>query len=271
MDYGALGPGLVLTLLGILVGGWAGLSGYSGWPLLVPTMWVALGWPLRETLTASLCVDWAAAVAAAPIYLGREGVELRHSARLAVWLVPFGLAGAAVGFAILPRLTPLLELGAGPVAILLGGGLAARSWRLGDESVPADAPARGVPFAAAIRAVGVAATGFAAGLIGMGGGFVLTLLLWLTGRCPPGAAVGTGLVTTALALPAVLAAYGAHARFGGARAAALLSACACTAAASALSERGSARIPSRHLGIAIGACVALAGAIAATRATWLRP
>jgi uncharacterized protein len=267
----ALAQGSLLALLGLLVGAWTGVSGYSGWPLLVPTLSVTLGRPLQETLAASLCVDWFAASAASPSYVRRAGVDVRFAARLACLLIPFGLAGAALGFAILPRFASVLGSGAGPIAILIGSSLVARSWRLRGDPSGAGAPLTAVAFGPFIRTAGVAATGFASGLIGMGGGFVLTLLLWLTGRAPPGTAVGTGLVATAFGLPVILAAHLAHARPGWAASAALLPACLSAAVGAALSARGAGRLPTRYLGIAIGACVALAGLVAATRAVWLDP
>lgn len=271
MQPEALAQGSLLALLGLLIGAWTGLSGYSGWPLLVPTLWVTLGRPLDETLAASLCVDWVAALAASPFYVRRGDADVRLSARLASLAVPFGLAGAALGFAILPRFAPVLGGGAGPVALLIGSSLALRSWRLRGEPAAADASLPLGAFGGAVRTAGVAATGFASGLIGMGGGFLLTLLLWLTGRCAPGAAVGTGLVATAIGLPAILAAHLLHVRPGFAAGAALLPACLSAAAGAAFSARGAGRIPARYLGVAIGTCVALAGLVAATRAAWLRP
>jgi uncharacterized membrane protein YfcA len=261
----------------LLLGAWAGLSGYSGWPLAVPLLLVFVGRPLHESLAASLLIDWVNAAAASAVYALRGDADRASASRFALAGLPFVLLGVAVSFTLLQRFEHLVARGAGPVSMALGLALVARTARLrsgaamlavagpGAGVALEHAPSPGLSEAARRRLLGagMALTAGAMGLVGMGGGFTAALLLILVRGDDTRAGVATGLLFTALVLPLALLAYllllpepvGIWDR--------LLPFAGWSALGAGLAAAWGARIPSRHLGFVVGAGVLLAG-LAAT-------
>lgn len=258
-------PGLWLPL-GCVVGLWSGLSGYSVWPLVVPFLLVAQV-PLYETLALSLAIDAANAVGAGGVYLARGDGDARLGLRLAAPAAPAALAGAGVAFLTLDRLGDLLRDASGGVAVALGLLLLVRALRLPPQAAT-DAPLR-APWEAIssertrrLARLGAGAIAFLVGLIGMGGGFQMTLigifLLGFAGR----RALATALVFSAAVIPVALLAYLAFLRFSLPSLPALAPFAAGSLLGAVLGARFAGLLPERALGIAMGACVSSAGVAA---------
>jgi uncharacterized membrane protein YfcA len=251
---------------GLLIGAWTGLSGYSGWPLVVPVLLVIHRVSLFETVVASILVDWINALVAAAVYLRRRDADVRTARRWAAGSAPIILCGALAAFALLQRWSGLLEGGVGPIGLVLGLALIARAMR--SEGDPSAAPGEvsSQLGRAAFRA-GALTNAFLMGLVGMGGAFNMAMLLILLRGTGTRAGVGTGLLYTALALPISLLAYLVFLGFEFGLWSVVLPFCAGAAVASGLAAWQAGRLPERALGILVGICV-LSAAIAATLQHW---
>ncbi len=268
---------------GLVLGGWAGLSGYSGWPLVVPVLYVVVGVPLYESLAASLCVDWVNAAVGSTVYLHRGDAEVQTAWPWILLSAPLAAAGAGASLLMLHRADALLEGGAGLVALVLGTVLVVKAFRMQEDPAEAVLAAGAgplpVPVAAAPAAatasrlgfgLGASANGVAMGLLGIGGGFNLALLLVLLRGYPTRRAVGTGLLFCAAVIPVPLLVFLAHLEFRLEVLPALLPFCACAALGSALAAWQAGRLRARQLGLLVGACVLSAGASATLR-PWMLP
>jgi uncharacterized membrane protein YfcA len=270
--------------VGLLIGAWAGFSGYSGWPLVVPMLLVMGGRPLHESLAASMFVDWLSASSASLVYGLRGDADVATAGRWGFVSVPLVLAGAGLSFLLLPRFEGLLHGGVGPIAIALGAALWLRAARL--RAAPQVAAATGVPVTLVVagedengsprlspgvsRALlggGMSVTAGGMGLIGMGGGFAAAMLLILLRGDETRRGVATGLLFTALVLPVALLVYLWMLPDGIGFWPVLLPFAACSAVGAGLSAWQSAAIPSRHLGFVVAGCVLAAG-VAATLQRW---
>jgi uncharacterized membrane protein YfcA len=264
--------------LGVLVGAWSGLSGYSGWPLVVPILLVVARVPVYEALAVSMGVDALNAIGAGTVYLARGDSDVGLGVRLAAGAAPAALAGAGIAFLVLEGVSDLLQGSAGWVAIALGSLLVMRALHL-----PALAPAGGAPAPgrAALAAaaspsprarraahVGAVATAFLIGLVGMGGGFQMALVAMFVLGFPGRRAVGTALLFSALTLPVALLAYLAFLGFAVEAWRGVAPFALGSVAGAVLAAGFAGRLPERGLGVAMGACVVSAG-MAATAQHWL--
>jgi uncharacterized membrane protein YfcA len=251
--------------LGCVVGLWSGLSGYSVWPLVVPFLLVAHV-PLYETLALCLAVDAANAVGAGSVYLARGDGDARLGVRLALPAVPAALAGAGVSFLVLESLGHLLRDASGGVAVVLGLLLLVRAFRLPRQGAGAPVPATWEAISSQrtrrLARLGAGAIAFLVGLIGMGGGFQMTLIgIFLLGFAAR-RALATALVFSAAIIPVALLAYLVFLRFSLPSLPALVPFAAGSALGAMLDARFAGRLPERGLGIAMGACVTSAGVAA---------
>jgi len=260
---------LAAVPLALLLGLWAGVSGYSAWPLLVPLLFVVAGLPIRECVAASMLIDAVNAVAASLTH-ARQGVLWPRAAfGLAPWVLGPGLLGAVAGVFLLDRASSPLRGVAGWAAVAIGAALVVRAARTGKNPPSRDA----APPAAALRLrwgrAAAAAIGFLMGAIGMGGGFSLALVGMLLWRLPTLVCVGTGLLVTATTLPILLA---VHLAFLGVLLPVgpmLLGAAALSALGAVAGARFAESVPDRALGLAVGGCVIAAGAVASAQGLWL--
>lgn len=287
MDVGAL---FVALPLSVLIGLWAGISAYSGWPLVVPLLFVVADVPVYEAIAASILVDLVNAVAASSVYLRRGDIDASASRELAAWSLPAGLLGALLAFALLGNYTALFKSSAGYFGIALGSLLIARAARMpvaaaavpagGDAAfVTAALPAVIEPAAPSwltpsssktVTRVGAVVTALLMGLIGMGGGFTIAMVLVVARGFSIRNGVGTGILYSALALPLILLAYLVFLRFEFSLAPILAPCLACSAAAAFAGARSAARIAERPLAFVVGGCVISAGIVATAQSWFLR-
>lgn len=213
----------MILLLGLIVGAVLGLTGAGGSILAVPLLIVGLGWSLPQAAPVALLAVCAAAtvgtIAAWDVACVRYRAALLMA--LAGWLTaPFGLKAAAA----LPvtMLTALLAVVLATVALrqLLRGQRALDESEIthaitaGDDShahgpsVRLNAQGRiiwNAPTLASVGAVG-SGTGFLAGLLGVGGGFVIVPVLRAVSELSMHSAIATSLMTIALTSAGTVAA-----------------------------------------------------------------
>jgi len=264
--------GLALPVA-VLLGAWAGLSGFSGWAVVFPILLVVWRRPLFECIAGAMCVDWANAAAAALVYAVRGDADRRTAWGWAAVSVPAVLLGVALAWHVLPHLGAALGGGAGPIALAIGAALLVRAIRH-DEGEEEDEPARPPPASAAsggrragLRA-GMLANGALIGAIGQGGGFNAAVLLLLLRGYDTRAAVATGLLVCALAAPAGLLVWLVVVAGAPGLWRIVLPFATVSALASATAAWQAARIPRRSLGFVVAGCVLLAGVVA-TAERWL--
>ncbi len=261
-------PILWMAPAGLLIGAWAGLSGYSGWPLVVPMLFVVLGRPLHESLAASMVVDCVNSASASVVYVLRGDADVATARRWVIGSVPLILLGVAVSFAWLPRFAGAASA-AGPIAFVLGGALLVRAARSPEKPSPvAGVGARSVePLQPGTRRTllrgGLGLNAIGMGLVGMGGAFNVAMLMMLLRREDPLVGVGTGLLFTSLALPVALGAYlwMLQPHFIGPWRE-LIPFAACSAFGAGFAARQGSRIPARAVGFVVGGCVLSAGVVA---------
>lgn len=187
---GAGSPVALAIAFGALVGLALGLTGGGGSIFAVPMLVYGLGVPVAEAPPISLAVVGATAAFGAGRRLASGEVDLRAGLLFSIGGVVGEPAGSAVR-GVIPA----------PVLMLLFAALmlvvAARMWsKAAGQSRRADRPesaARVGPLAVA----GVA-TGFLAGLFGVGGGFVIVPALVFFGGLGIHRAVATSLLAIAL-------------------------------------------------------------------------
>jgi len=173
--------------LALLVGVALGVLGGGGSILTVPLFLGVLAAPPREAIAWSLL---AVAVTAASAMVGhalRGQVQWKRGLLFAA----ASMVGAFLG-ARTSRLVPETALVLGfALAMLVTGAAMIRGRRVGQETSPARAP----PLRIAALALSV---GFAAGLVGAGGGFLIVPALVLGAGVPMRSAVGTSLLVLSL-------------------------------------------------------------------------
>ncbi len=275
---------LLAAPAGLLIGGWAGLGGYSGWPVVVPMLLVVGGRPLHESFAASILVDWVNAVVAGGVYLWRGDVDRLTAGRWALVSLPLVLVGAGLSFSLLYRFEGLMSAGVGPIAIALGLALLVRAAKLrpevelavvaGGSATPVlegDSHASLAPGTArALLRAGMSANALGIGFLGMGGAFNAAILLILLRGDETRSGVGTGLVFTALVLPVALLCYLLMLPEGTGVWSVLLPFAGFSALGAWLAAWQGGRIPSHYLGFVVGGCVLLAGAVASFQ-HWAMP
>jgi uncharacterized membrane protein YfcA len=243
----------------LLVGLWAGVSGYSGWPIVVPLLFIAGELSIRESIAVSLAVDAVNATAAALVYHRRGRLRAGVARDLGAWVLGPALVGVALAIAFLDRFSDLLRGAAPWVVVLVGVGLMVRSWHTPDVvSAPeplAAASAHRKGWSRALAAV----SGLAMGLVGMGGAFNLALIFMFILGMSTLSSVASGLLITAAVAPVLLIAHLVFLEGGLSVGAALLPALACSALGAVLGARHAGHLPERRLAFSVGACVVMAG------------
>ena len=218
----------MIVALGILVGLVLGLTGAGGSVLAVPLLMAGMGWSLPQAAPVALLAVCAAATFGTVVAWDRTHVRFRAAALMglvAVVTAPMGVRAAAT--LPLPLLTALF---AGVLA-LVGARMFLQAARAPAEAgivratvagegpmagpgwwIPVNAHGRivwGPRTAATVGAIG-ALTGFIAGLLGVGGGFVIVPALRMASGLSMHSAVATSLM--AIALISAIAAAGAVAQ-----------------------------------------------------------
>jgi uncharacterized membrane protein YfcA len=172
-------------ILGLLVGTVLGLVGGGGSIIAVPALMFGLGLPMTEAIPASLVVVGSSSLVAMLPRI-RAGVDWHVAPVTATAGIPAAIAGAALN----PLLDPTVLILSFAVVMFVAGIRMITSPRNTASPPPArDNPARRWVCAAAIG-LGV---GFLTGLLGVGGGFLITPALVLLLRMPMARAAGTSL------------------------------------------------------------------------------
>lgn len=217
----------MIVALGILVGLVLGLTGAGGSVLAVPLLMAGMGWTLPQAAPVALLAVCAAATFGTIVAWDRTHVRFRAAALMglvAVVTAPIGVRAASV--VPLPLLTLLFAV----VLALVGVRLLRQALRAPAEAaivratvagegpterghwIPVNERGRivwGARTAAAVGGIG-ALTGFIAGLLGVGGGFVIVPALRMASGLSMHSAVATSLM--AIALISAIAAAGAVAQ-----------------------------------------------------------
>jgi uncharacterized membrane protein YfcA len=204
------------ALLGILVGLVLGLTGAGGSILASPLLIAGLGWSLPQTEPVALLAVCAAATFGTIVAWDVTYVRYRAATLIAVagfFTAPLGVKAAWV----LP--VPTLTLLFAGVMVLVGGRMALQAWRAPAEAGIVRATVAGDTLHAqgrnwialnergrviwnahtfATLATIGAMTGFIAGLLGVGGGFVIVPSLRYTSRLSMHSVVATSLLAIAL-------------------------------------------------------------------------
>jgi uncharacterized protein len=206
---------MIAVVLGVLVGLVLGLTGAGGSIVAVPALMVALGWTLPQAAPVALLAVGAAATFGT--IAAWDATFVRYRAALlmglaAVVTAPLGLAAArAWPLALLEGLFAAV-LAIVAVRMILQARRSPAEAAVVRASVSGDAlPARGrwvrlnargrviwnAAAVAAVAAIG-AATGFAAGLLGVGGGFIIVPGLRAVSELSMHSAIATSLMAIAL-------------------------------------------------------------------------
>ncbi len=195
---------VITLLLGILVGAVLGLTGAGGAILAVPALVFSMGWSMQQAAPVALI-----AVAGSATLGAIEGLR-QHQVRYRAALLM-----AAVGMAVTPlgiaaaRLVPQQWLGALFAVVMLV--VAARLFRTNDDTTGRfrTSPKAGSinpdtgrfnwnwPTRLLLGAIGTV-TGFMAGILGVGGGFVMVPMLRRFTDVSMHGVVATSLMVTAL-------------------------------------------------------------------------
>jgi uncharacterized membrane protein YfcA len=193
---------LALTLAA-LIGLSLGTLGGGGSILTVPTFVYVLGIQPKPAIAMSLLVVGATSLVGA--WRHRAAGNVRTSTALLFGALSFaGSFGAARLATYVSGETQLVLL----AAVMLAAAISMmRSARRSTEpgAPPAGRPARAVPPAVAVAALGV---GMLTGLVGIGGGFLFVPALALLGRLPMKEAVGTSTLIIAINCAGGLVGYG---------------------------------------------------------------
>jgi uncharacterized membrane protein YfcA len=192
---------LIAALIAVFIGVSLGLLGGGGSILTVPLFVHVLGMPSKEAIATSLLVVGVTSLAAMVPHARAGNVRWRTAGIFGASAM-FGAYGGGAVARFIPG-TVLLVLFA-----LLMLVTAAAMWRGRKESSEAQA-SHGTGKLSLIVAEG-AVVGFATGLVGAGGGFLVVPALVLLGGLPMQAAIGTSLVVIAMKSAAGFAGYASH-------------------------------------------------------------
>lgn len=206
---------MTAAVLGVAVGLVLGLTGAGGSILAVPLLMAGLGWTLPQAAPVALAAVCAAATFGTVVAWDVTHVRYRAAALMglvAVATAPLGIWSAGV----LPLRLLMLLFAAVLVAVAVrmlrqslrapGEAAIVRATVAGDGAMPGgrwihiDSSGRivwGPGTAATVGAIG-AATGYVAGLLGVGGGFVIVPSLRLSSGLSMHTCVATSLMAIAL-------------------------------------------------------------------------
>jgi len=205
---------LIFIVLGALIGTVLGLTGAGGGILAVPALVVGLGWSMQQATPVALMAVVAGAGIGAMDGLRHKQVRYRAAALMAVAGIPSTLLGLRAAQAMSQQL--LLGLFAA-VMLLVASRLLWQAVKAGRDGI-ASSPIVGRvnlisgrfewnwPTGLLLTVIG-ALTGFMAGLLGVGGGFVIVpLLRKFTNVSMHGIVATSLLVITIVSLGAVITA-----------------------------------------------------------------
>ncbi len=202
-------------LLGLIVGAVLGLTGAGGSILAVPLLMAGLGWTLPQAAPVALLAVCASSTFGTVVAWDVTHVRYRAAAlmgALALVTAPLGVASAAV--LPLPLLTFLFAgvlafvglrmlrqaLRAPAEAAIVRATVAGDGAATGGHWITVNQHGRivwGPRTAATVGAIG-AATGYVAGLLGVGGGFVIVPALRMTSGLSMHSSIATSLMAIAL-------------------------------------------------------------------------
>jgi len=198
---------MTLTLLiGLLVGAIMGITGAGGGVLAVPALVTLLGMSMQEAAPVALVAMVGAAGAGAIEGLQRHIVRYRAAILIALVSLPFTSLGVQAAHALPQQILMRIFV----LVMLIS---AVRSWQQAGQDTPADraskftslGPIHGetgrfiwTPVSAAVLAMIGALTGFMAGLLGVGGGFIIVPMLRRFTQLSIHGAVATALLIIAL-------------------------------------------------------------------------
>lgn len=205
----------MILLLGLLVGTVLGLTGAGGSIIAVPLLMVGLGWSLPQAVPVALLAVCVAATAGTIVAWDVAYVRYRAALLMALtgWLTaPLGLKmAAALPVTILSALFAVVLAAVAMRQLLQGRNALDESGRVHGTPADQDSHAHGppvrlnaqgriiwnAPTLASVGAVG-SGTGFLAGLLGVGGGFVIVPVLRAVSELSLHSAIATSLMTVAL-------------------------------------------------------------------------
>jgi uncharacterized membrane protein YfcA len=181
-------PFLIAIPLGLLIGAILGLVGAGGSIIAVPALVYGVGLTPREAIPASLVVVGLAALfAVLPRMRIRRSIDWTTAAVVGIAGIPAAWLGAAVNRLLDPNVLMLAF-----AALMLAS--AVRMLTGSTASGRAEGTERNLrKHVASALLVGLV-VGFLTGLLGIGGGFIITPALVLMLGLPIGIAVGTSLV-----------------------------------------------------------------------------
>ena len=195
---------LVSLILGVLVGAVLGRTGAGGGILAVPALVVGLGWSMQQAAPVALIAVAGGAGIGAIEGLRRGLVRYRAAALMAVVGLPVTSLGVQVAHATSPRALTAVFAG---VMVLA----AVRLLQQARKAVPTESTAKWVGrmdaatgrlawnWTTAVVLAGIGAlTGFATGLLGVGGGFVIVPMLRKLTNIPMHGIVATSLLVIAI-------------------------------------------------------------------------
>lgn len=185
---------LISLPLGLLIGAVLGLVGAGGSIIAVPALVYGVGLPTDEAVPASLIVVGLAALTAVIPRL-RRAIDWRTAVLVGAAGIPAAGVGSAVNRVLDPDVLMLLF-----AALMVAAGIRMLT------ALPTGHDHRVRLYA--VRAIGVGlVVGFLTGLLGIGGGFLITPALILLLGLSAGTAVGTSLVVIVINSAAGLSAH----------------------------------------------------------------
>lgn len=205
----------MILLLGLLIGTVLGLTGAGGSIIAVPLLMVGLGWSLPQAAPVALLAVCVAATAGTIIAWDVAYVRYRAALLMALtgWLTaPLGLKmAAALPVTVLTALFAVVLAAVALRQLLQGRSALDESGLVHVTTADEDRHAQGPPVRlnahgriiwnvrtlASVGAVG-SGTGFLAGLLGVGGGFVIVPVLRAVSELSMHAVIATSLMTVAL-------------------------------------------------------------------------
>lgn len=194
---------LISALLGVPVGMILGLTGAGGGIIAVPVLVAGLGWQMQQAMPVALLAVTGGAAVGALEGLRKKLVRYRAAIVMALAGMPFTAVGVSVA-QVLPQQVLLVAFAA--VLVLVSVRLMRRSNGNGAEPNPIarcriDAQTGRFVWTwvsgLTIAAIGCAA-GFATGLLGVGGGFIVVPMLRRYTNVSMHGAVATSLLVIAL-------------------------------------------------------------------------
>lgn len=206
---------LLAIPLGILIGVGAGIIGMTAWPLIVPLFFVFAGHPLHESLLSSIMVDLTIAVVLSGFYVKRTEVEVDISfgVQLGAIAATVAILTILVSFSLLEQHSDLFKGGSTFVTLLLGCIFLVQGFRMDgapQENTPEPSGRLGgltITHRRLFAYAFVGVQGFLTGLLAMGGAMNIVLVLAFAVGFPLLRAVGTAMISTAITLAVLAAAY----------------------------------------------------------------